>query len=127
MVLHVLGISCLDSELHAHPGTHTWLANIYLPLYCTEDSLASAGEENKTSHQLQEKPTLHWERGLWTSTSVSDRKFLQEDRDPESTYSLFSSVANTWLNRDGLEQLHFHWFSVHPGFSIHIENERFLE
>lgn len=54
-------------------------------------------------------------------------KLFQEDRDQESTFSLFSSVANTWLNRDGLEQQHFHWFCAHPSFSVHFENSRFLE
>lgn len=122
MVPHVLGLSFLDKELHPHPITHTWLVNIYLPLVNTEDSSASAGQENNISHQSQEQHTLHWEKGLWTSIAQENFAGGQTPR-----VHIFSSVANTWLNRDGLEQLHFHWVSVHLDFSIHFENERFLE
>lgn len=99
VVLHVLGLPCLHSELRAHPVARALLTDFDLPLYHAEDSLASTGEENKHSDRLQEKHTLHCERELWTSTSVFHGKFLQEDRDPASAFSFFSSAANTWLSK----------------------------
>lgn len=98
-----------------------WLADIYMLLYPSEGSLGSTWEENKNKTH----PSI--EKVLWTNTRASRAQLFQEDRDPESTFSLFSSVANTRLNRDGLEQQHFHWFCVHPGFSLHFQNSRFLE
>lgn len=120
-VIHVLGLSHLPSDPHSHPVTIV-SKHLFAPLPFW-GFIRKLTRENK----LQLKHTLHWKRGLWTNTRASQVKLFQEDRDPESIFLLFSSVANTWLKRDGLEQQYFHWFCVHPGFSIPFESSRFLE
>lgn len=67
----------------SHTGEHTLIYPWSLL------SILWEAQGKRTSHQLQLKHTLPWERGLWTNTRASQAKFFQEDRDPRSTF-LFS-------------------------------------